>query len=113
MAMQVDVRWNNVASDPEVEQNLLRRLDFALARQSERISWVRVSLSDENGPRGGVDKLCRISVQLKQGPLVVIDERDHALQAAVSLAADRISHAVRRHLARMRDHAAQPHPLAH
>ena len=38
------------------------RITRALARFSDRISSVNVAIVDENGPRGGIDKLCRVSV---------------------------------------------------
>ncbi|QDS99552.1 hypothetical protein HG15A2_28760 [Adhaeretor mobilis] len=41
---------------------MANRLMKTLARFSDRITRVDVTLTDENGPRGGVDKRCRLSV---------------------------------------------------
>jgi ribosome-associated translation inhibitor RaiA len=40
----------------------IRRITKTLARFSHRISRVNVTLTDENGPRGGVDKRCQFSL---------------------------------------------------
>lgn len=49
-----------------------RRLRFTMRRLSARVPRARVHLSDVNGPRGGLDKRCRIELQLDAvGPVVV------------------------------------------
>ena len=56
-----------VTAPSEARRNALRdsvtdRLRRTLTRFSSRIARVDVALTDENGPRGGVDKQCRVSV---------------------------------------------------
>jgi hypothetical protein len=48
-----------------------------------------------NGPRGGVDKRCRIKVVLTGLRSVVVEECHHALQAALDGALARAERAVR------------------
>ena len=52
---------------PELTAHVERRLRFALTRFSGRIGRVNVFLTDQNGPRGGIDKTCRIVVRLRDG----------------------------------------------
>lgn len=40
----------------------VERMTKTLARLSHRITSVSVALTDENGPRGGVDQRCRVTV---------------------------------------------------
>jgi putative sigma-54 modulation protein len=79
---------------PEAAQ---RRVRFALGRFEHRIDGVRVRFSDVNGPRGGVDQTCQVTVRLgRPTELVVVEERDADPQAALSRAADRAARAVGR-----------------
>lgn len=42
----------------------------SLARYEDAIERVRLSFSDENGPKGGEDKQCRAEVKLHAGQLI-------------------------------------------
>ncbi len=60
----------------ELRQLAERRLLFALSRFDLRIKQVELVVSDENGPRGGIDKACRVSVSLHRASDVVVSDRD-------------------------------------
>jgi hypothetical protein len=59
-----------------------------------------VRVRDVNGPRGGVDQLCRIKVVLKKLPSVVYTAQAPSLQAAIQRAIGGTERAVRRTLQR-------------
>ena len=82
-----------------------RRLGFALGRFGDHIRRVDVHLVDVNGPRGGVDKRCRIVVEVPGHGPVVVEEAGGNLVAVIDRAADRVGHAVRRKLDRARLYA--------
>lgn len=67
-------------------QSLLR---YTLARFTPKITQVSVLVADENGPRGGVDKLCRVNVVMPGLGIVTTTARHEKLMAAVSEAARR------------------------
>src|SRR5437870_2756777 len=52
-----------------------RRLYFATDRFQTQIREIDVVLRDVNGPRGGVDKLCRITARLRHGGSLAIEEK--------------------------------------
>ena len=79
-----------------------RRLRFALSRLSGRIRRVDVFLADENGPRGGIDKTCRIVVRLRDCEDVVAEVSDVEWVIAVDRATTRIGHSTGRELSRQR-----------
>lgn len=79
-----------------------RRLQFALARFSGRIQRAQVVLEDQNGPRGGLDKSCRIVVRLREAGDVVVEVADVNWEIAVDRATTRVGHTVARRLARRR-----------
>jgi ribosome-associated translation inhibitor RaiA len=103
--MRTIIRANSLASDA-VCDHARRRLEFALSRFSPRITTVWLRLTDLNGPRGGIDKQCRIEVRGRDGWSVVVDDRNGDLYAAIDRAADRAGRAVARALERVRDRAA-------
>jgi hypothetical protein len=46
----------------ELAELAVQRLRFALRRHRPRVPQATVALSDVNGPRGGVDKRCRVEL---------------------------------------------------
>jgi putative sigma-54 modulation protein len=87
---------------PELTAHVERRLRFALTRFNGRIGRVNVFLADQNGPRGGIDKTCRIVVRLRDGGDVVAEVSDVDWEVAVDRATTRIGHSTGRELARRR-----------
>jgi putative sigma-54 modulation protein len=85
-----------------------RRLYFALGRYSPEIDRVAAHLGDINGPRGGVDKQCRIKVMLRGLKSVLSEARSNDLKAAVDIAAERVGRGVARTLERRRDATRRP-----
>jgi putative sigma-54 modulation protein len=98
--------WNLKSATGKVAPDLVahveRRLRFALSRFSGRIRRVNVFLADQNGPRGGIDKTCRIVVRMKDGGDVVAEVNDVDWVIAVDRATTRIGHSTGRDLARRR-----------
>jgi putative sigma-54 modulation protein len=75
-----------------------RAVDFALGRFGERVDRVRICMLDINGPRGGIDKCCRITVQLRPSGMVYLEETGADLYAALNRAVGRAGRAVGRRL---------------
>ena len=111
--MQLDIRSQGVAVTGPVQENVERRLLFALARFGPRVRRVTVYLNDLNGPRGGVDKSGRFLARLDRAGEVVVEDQDADLTALVDRAADRLGRAVQRALERRRGTRHQrPMPAA-
>jgi hypothetical protein len=86
----------------ELRQLVERRLLFALSRFDSRIRRVDFVVSDENGPRGGIDKACLISIALERAPVVVIREKDENFSKCITRAAERAGRAVARTIEKTR-----------
>lgn len=74
---------------------------FAFGRFGHQIRSVTVRLADQNGPRGGVEQLCSISIRLARArqPIVVMDtdaDPHVALGRAFNRAARTVARSVRR-----------------
>ena len=100
--MWLNIHGRGVVVDAAIRGRAERRLGFALGRFGHQVGQVAVHLSDVNGPRGGVDKRCRVVVELLGHDPVVVEEADTDLDALVDRAADRVGRAVARRLVRTR-----------
>ena len=98
--MIVDIHGQGFTVTPALAEHMRRRLGFVLTRHSDRIQRVAVRVGDENGPRGGVDKYCRIQVHLLDAPVAVIKDVGAELYAVIDRAADRVGRVVVKHLDR-------------
>lgn len=96
--MNVDIQALGFSITPALSEHAKRRLGFVLTRRSERIRRVVVRLGDENGPRGGRDKFCRIQVYLANAPVAVIEQTGDDLYTVIDRATDRAGRTVCRHL---------------
>ncbi|HET7586722.1 MAG TPA: HPF/RaiA family ribosome-associated protein [Gammaproteobacteria bacterium] len=79
-----------------------RKLARRLRKFEEVVERTSVRIEDINGPRGGVDKRCRIKVVLSGFPSVVVEERHYSPQAAIDGALDRVERTVWRTIRRRR-----------
>jgi hypothetical protein len=90
-------------SPADLSGHIERRLRFALVRFSPRVERIVVFLQDRNGPKGGVDKVCRILARVKGCGVIVATIVDTDWAAAVDRAASRVGHTVARQLGRLHD----------
>jgi CBS domain-containing protein len=102
------IRSVGTALDASDRDYLRRKLGTKLGKFAPSIERVSARIEDVNGPRGGVDKRCRIKVVLIGFPSVMVEEQHHALQAVMDRALDRTESAVRRALQRRRSVARRP-----
>jgi putative sigma-54 modulation protein len=92
--MQIQIVARNLELTATQREVVERRLGFALGRFGARIRRVEVVLTDENGPRGGVDTTCRIAARIAPRGEVHAEVTDTGIEVAVSRAAQRISRRV-------------------
>jgi hypothetical protein len=96
------MRFRDLVPSATLRDHARRRLAFALARFGGWIREVELTLADVNGPRGGVDKLCRVRVHGAGVRDVIIEQRAAATEAAIDRAADRAAQSLGRTLDRRR-----------
>ena len=72
--MQISIRARAIEVTDELRDLVTRRLELALDTFKGRIETASVYLTDMNGPRRGVDKLCQITVRVQGiGDLVILE----------------------------------------
>src|SRR5689334_23233735 len=81
---------------PEERVFVRHKLTRRLNKFAESIERVSLRAEDVNGPRGGVDRVCRVKVVVRGLPSVVVEKQDASLNTAVDLSLAGVERAVRR-----------------
>ncbi len=100
--MQIHMIAKEFSITPALRSYLERRLDAGFSAIKVRIRDIAIRLRDLNGPRGGRDMMCQISVAIPGGPEVIIKEVQENIYTAIDLAVKRAAYRVTRILGRRR-----------
>jgi hypothetical protein len=73
-------------------------LHFATDRFRDNIREISVALRDVNGPRGGIDKQCKITATLWRGGTVKIEEKRSSFIGAIGRATKRLRNVLARRI---------------
>jgi putative sigma-54 modulation protein len=95
----IEVHLKSGYIDGDVHRFAERRLGFALDRL-RNLRRIVISMEDVNGPKGGVDKHCRIVAEFGFAS-VVVDESQPGWQSAVARAIRRAARKATRELQRV------------
>jgi len=106
--MKISVRPRDMALSAELQKQVERSIAFAVDRYTSCVTHIAVYLADLNGPRGGVDKLCQITADVKGGLPVLILERGDDLLVTVNRAAKRLGYRIGRRAHRARTTRVRP-----
>jgi ribosome-associated translation inhibitor RaiA len=106
----LNVRTTGLSLDEDTRIYARRRLGFKLGKFAPRIERVSVRFADVNGPRGGVDTVCRVKVVLSGLDSVLYETRAGDMRSAVDGASDGVARAVRRALEHRRDAKRRSRP---
>ena len=104
----VGVRTSGLEVDPDLQERIYRRLGRQLGKFAPHIERLTVRFEDVNGPRGGIDVVCRIKVVVSGLPSVVVTERAGDLVEAFDRAGARVERVVRRAVGRARERGRLP-----
>lgn len=70
--MKIDIRGQRRHLSPELREFATRKTQFSLGRFAASIQQLELHVSDQNGPKGGTDKTCKLLLKHVHGaPLVV------------------------------------------
>ncbi len=108
--MEIEIQAHGFAVTDALRAHVTKRLGAALTPFKGQVRRVVARLGDENGPRGGYDKSCRIGVSVGGAPDVFAADTRPDLYAAIDCAADRLAAALARRLNRRRNLRRHRHP---
>jgi putative sigma-54 modulation protein len=92
--MQIITHTRTFENTDELRERVERRLRFALDAFGDHVQAAHVQLEDVNGPRGGVDKRCQISVAVDGAGIVMARASAATVISAVSRASRRLKYRV-------------------
>jgi len=98
--MRIVIRPRALDLDADTHDYAIRHAHVALGRFAARLDEIVLRVEDVNGPRGGEDKVCRLTATVRHGRPVVIEQRATTVKASVDGACQRAANAVARELAR-------------
>ena len=100
--MMTEVRFRGIETSASLRDHAVRLLHLHLGRFASELGMVRVRIGDVNGPRGGVDKHCQISLRGPRIGELTVEQLSEDFYLTVTLAVERVSHLLRRELERVR-----------
>ena len=100
--MHIDIQTNGFELTEALSAFTKKQVRKALKTRVDHILSAQIGLSDINGPRGGIDKCCRLRVQIPGTSSIVISDTSEDMYTAISRATSRASTSVGRRLARLR-----------
>ena len=102
--MRIDIHSSKFALTESLRSHIERRVQFALSWAYHRLPHIQLRLDDVNGPKGGVDKVCRIQIPVAGGKPVVIEEIQADMVTAIDRAIERAARTISRRIERSRAH---------
>lgn len=81
--MKVQVSLRNMSGIAGGGRGARVAVSEALRRFKDHIQWVRVVISDENGPRGGRDKRCKLVIARRRRRPVVVTHTGTTTREAI------------------------------
>ena len=101
--LKIEIRSQHFELDEDMTDRVINRVRFALSRFDGEISRVQVRFVDTNGPKGGLDKHCLLSVKLTSSGKIVANGKGVDLLSALYYCVERAERAIIRELERRRD----------
>jgi putative sigma-54 modulation protein len=100
--MKTEIRAKGINQPQDFQEHVERRVALELSRFSGKLSEIIVWLEDVNGPKGGVDKHCRVKVSGPGVGPIVAEGRDADMTSAISRAIATAGRAASRSLRRVK-----------
>ena len=100
--MKVEIRFRGLEAENALREHTLRRIHYRLSRFGRELGTVVVRIGDVNGPKGGVDKRCHVTVRGKHFAVLSLDELSGDAYSAVDAAMERMGRVVGREVERTR-----------
>jgi ribosome hibernation promoting factor len=103
--MNLTIRHDGFEMTEAIDLHVRDRLSAALDQHTSHVRSVAITVRDENGPKGGVDKSCQVQVDLdfRHEPVFVKKLHDD-LYLAVTDAADAVKRTVGKLVGKAKEH---------
>jgi ribosome-associated translation inhibitor RaiA len=89
--MQLCIQTHGIDLTEAIKRQAYQKLELALDRFEEQVTRISVYLIDTNGPfLGGIDKACRIVVQIENQESLVVEDCDASVTVVIERVTDRL-----------------------
>jgi putative sigma-54 modulation protein len=100
--MDVTLDTRNVTVPATFRNRLTHRVSGFFSRFDHSVRKLHVTLKDVNGPRGGIDKVCQLNIELTDGKQIIVQECSNRLVKSIGLSIRRARNLVARQLKKKR-----------
>ena len=101
--MKIIIRKQQKVTDHQFTDKVRRRVRFVLSRFASTIQFIQISFSDLNGPKGGIDTRCVVSVKLSTSGEVVVQGEAEQTFSALNYCLARTERTINRKLEKRRE----------
>ena len=101
--MQILIRSKGFALTEAIDNHIKSRVESTLSRFESMIKIVEVFVSDVNGPKGGIDKLCVVKIKIDPRSELIIKDKTADLYQAVTSTFSRAKQSLTRYVQRPRN----------
>jgi len=89
--MQLCIHVHGIDLTEHNKRQAYEKLELALERLEQEVTCISVYLVDTNGPLlGGIDKACRIVVQIDKQESLILEDCDESVQVVIDRITDRL-----------------------
>ncbi len=100
--MILEINTKQMGLKEDVIHEAKQLIHSALSRFEGVVSRVKVRLVDVNGPKGGVDKHCRISTKFKTTGQIIVAGQGYNYVEALNRSLDKLVRSIRREVEKRR-----------
>ncbi|WP_052691954.1 HPF/RaiA family ribosome-associated protein [Teredinibacter purpureus] len=100
--MKLSIKFRKVVGNGTLTNYINRRISFAFSRTEHAIHSTAVTVSDINGPKGGIDKECLVVIKPAGMAEIVVSERQPNFRQAIDRCIARANQSLARKLKRNR-----------
>ena len=99
--MNIVIHSKGVDLTDTLRQFVDQHLRFVLTRYGAHIISINVMLLDINGPKGGLDKCCRVQLKLDHLPKIIVQDTQVNVYAAIKMCSVRLKRTVERNIRKL------------
>ena len=104
----MSIEITGLAGEPRLRAHIVKRMREALAHLTVAPVSAHVGFFDDNGPKGGVDSRCAVTVALPYRPRVRVENVAEAPRQAFDLSFDALERQLQRYGERQRESRRRP-----
>ena len=103
--IKIKIQGTYIEASEQEQRQIEKAFKLAMDRFQHVVRDVFVTLTDINGPRGGVDKRCSVQLRLYPRGLLVVRSSGSALMDTVNDACDKMRQVISKRLSKSKTHS--------